>query len=205
MRVLALCNRTRNMVRPWLEAGHEAVTVDMQPADVDEPGRTHIVADVREFRPEGRFDMVFAFPPCTHLAVSGARWFRDKGLPKLIEALQIVNACREICEDLGAPYMIENPVGTLKTYWRDPDHTFNPCDYALYSPEPEEDAYTKRTCLWTGHGFIMPQPAPVAPVKGSAMHRLPPSADRGDLRSVTPLGLAYAVFEANAPYLARAA
>lgn len=204
LRVLSLCDRTGNMVRPWLEAGHEAVTVDLQKEPERQAGRTHVVADVRALK-SADADIVFAFPPCTHLAVSGARWYRDKGLPKLIEALQIVEACRALCEAAGAPYMIENPVGTLATYWRDPDHTFHPVHYAGYAPEPDADAYTKKTCLWTGGGFVMPDRKPGEPTLGSLMHRLPPTDDRADIRSATPLGFAYAVFLANHSRLARAA
>ena len=116
---------------------------------------------------------------------------------KEIEALQIVEACREICEASGVPWMIENPVGSLATYWRDPDHKFHPVHYSGYAPEPEADQYTKKTCLWTGGGFIMPDRKPGEPTLGSMMHRLPPSDDRADIRSATPLGFAYAVFEAN--------
>lgn len=209
MKVLALCNRTRNMIAPWLDAGYEAVTVDMQEADRQEAGRAHLVRDVTTLTAEWIIDlapaMVFAFPPCTDLAVSGARHFRDKGLPRLINALRIVNACRELCEASGAPYMIENPVSTLSTYWRDADHTFDPADFALYAEDPDSQAYVKKTCLWTGGGFIMPQRASVPPVLGSKMWRLPPSADRADLRSETPKGFARAVFEANHPFLRAAA
>lgn len=130
--VLSLCDRTGNMVKPWIEAGCRAVTVDLQQASVSMSGRTHIACDVRELVPAvlGRPSIVFAFPPCTHLASSGARWFKGKGMAMLIEALQIVEACRALCEELDAPYMIENPVGTLATYWRDPDHTFHPVHFA---------------------------------------------------------------------------
>ncbi len=198
MRILSLCDRTGNMVRPWLEAGHEAVTVDLQPAAWAHSRRTHLKADVRQVGhlSLGRFDFVAAFPPCTHLASSGARWFRDKGLGKLIEALEIVEACRVICEKSGAPYMIENPVGTLATYWREPDYTFHPVHYAGYGDEADE--YTKKTCLWTGNGFVMPPRKPGEPTLGSLMHRLPPSEDRADLRSATPMGFARAVFLFNA-------
>lgn len=154
--VLALCNRTRNMVAPWIEAGYEAVTVDLKDADSVETGRRHIVGAVegltQAFVAGLKPSIVFAFPPCTDLAVSGARHFRDKGLPRLIRALQTVNACRELCEASDAPYMIENPVSTLATYWRAADYTFNPSDFALYADEPEGQAYLKRTCLWGGGG-----------------------------------------------------
>lgn len=194
--ILSLCDRTGNMVRPWVDAGYHAVTVDMQPASWEHARRHHHVADVTTWKPDGCFDFVSAFPPCTHLAVSGARWFRDKGLSALIDALRVVEACRVICETSGAPYMIENPVGTLATYWREPDYTFHPVHYAGYGDVSDE--YTKKTCLWTGGGFVMPDRKPGEPTLGSLMHRLPPSDDRADIRSATPVGFARAVFEANA-------
>ena len=194
--ILSLCDRTGNMVRPWCDAGYRAVTVDLQPADWTHPLRTHIQADVRHIKPMPA-SMVFAFPPCTHLASSGARWFRDKGLSALIEGLELVEACRSLCDGIGAPYMIENPVGQLASWWREPDHTFHPVHYAGWSPEPAADEYTKKTCLWTGNGFVMPDRKPGEPTLGSLMHRLPPSEHRADLRSATPLGFSYAVFHAN--------
>lgn len=202
--ILSLCDRTGNMIKPWVDAGFRAVTIDLQPAEWKHPLRTHIQADVRYIKPMPA-KMVFAFPPCTHLASSGARWFRDKGLAALIEGLEVVEACRSLCEQIGAPYMIENPVGQLATWWRDPDHTFHPVHYAGWSPEPANDEYTKKTCLWTGHGFVMPDRKPGDPTLGSLMHRLPPSDDRADLRSATPLGFAYAVFNANANAVSQAA
>jgi hypothetical protein len=212
--VLSLCDRTGNMVKPWVDAGYGAITVDTQPgANLRNVPRTHWQKDVRELVGKIGWNpcVVFAFPPCTHFAVSGARWFKGKGLDVLIEALEIVNACRKICEASGAPWMLENPVGTLSTitesYWQAPSHSFNPNDYG--------DPYTKKTLLWTGCGFVMPPivkpgdllspPTWVEPTEGSKMHLLPPSADRADLRSETPMGFARAVFQANAPHLKVAA
>lgn len=210
--ILSLCDRTGKMVLPWLEAGYDAITVDVQEQVNPHPRRKHWKSDVRHARGYMQhLVFVAAFPPCTHFAVSGARWFREKGLDVLVEALEIVNACRKICETSGAPWMLENPVGTLstitETYWRGPDHSFNPNDYG--------DPYTKKTLLWTGGGFHMPpvikpgdmfeSPTWVEPSEGSKMHLLPPSADRADLRSETPEGFARAVFLANAPHLRREA
>lgn len=207
--ILSLCDRTGVMVKPWVDAGYKAVTVDVEERAHPLPMRKHIIRDVRQFSMElyGPFVFVAAFPPCTHFAVSGARWFRGKGLDLLIEALEIVNACRKICEASGAPWMLENPVGTLstitETYWKQPSHSFNPCDYG--------DPYTKKTLLWTSDDFVMPpvirpgdmfaEPTWVEPTEGSKMHRLPPGPDRADLRSETPRGFAEAVFRANAPHL----
>lgn len=139
MNVLSLCDFTGTMVKPWIEAGHSATIVDIQhtwgkPGD---DGIARVKADVRYYQPASGYDIVFAFPPCTHLANSGARWMSDKGLPKLIEGLTLVNRCRELCESIGAPYMIENPVGQLSTYWRKPDYMFDPCDYG--GPVHEKD------------------------------------------------------------------
>lgn len=189
------------MVQPWLEAGYRAVTVDLN----DPPGlnenRSHLVQDVINLQSDFAKGAicVFAFPPCTDLAISGARWFKDKGLSALIRNLQIVDACREICEASGAPWMLENPIGTLATYWRDPDFSFDPCDYG--------DPYTKRTCIWCGGGFVMPtkvaqgdmfsEATIVDPVQGSLIYKMPDSNGRKELRSETPMGFARAVFKAN--------
>ena len=202
MVVLSLCDYTGNMVKPWAKAGYECICVDIRhPAgEHTRDGITFVGADIRYWLPPKKdYAIVFAFPPCTNLAVSGARWFKDKGLRGLIEGLELVERCRAICEWSGAPYMIENPVSTLSTYWRKPDYTFDPCDYGGYL-NPPGDAYTKKTCLWVGNGFVMPPKKPVPPVEGSKMHLMPPSKDRGHLRSVTPMGFAEAVFQANAKH-----
>lgn len=197
MHVLSLCDRTGNMVRPWLEAGVRCVTVDLREAENAHPLRTHIVGDVRGLRLDSSPTFVFAFPPCTDLASSGARWWKDKGLRAIIDSLELVEACREICLRTGAAWMLENPVGALATFWRRPDHYFHPVHYAGYSPSPDADGYSKKTCLWTGGGFVMPDRKPGEPTLGDMIHRMSPSPDRADKRSATPLGFAYAVFAAN--------
>lgn len=200
--VLSLCDHSSNMVRPWAEAGFECYCIDLKhPRGTTTEGNIHKVGDdvlwfanyeVSDLKP----CIVFAFPPCTHLAVSGARWFQAKGMDALIGALQVVNACRKICEHSGAPYMIENPISTLATYWRKPDHIFDPCEYGGYEGGAG-DTYTKKTCLWTGGGFRMPAKKPVLALEGSRMHLMPPGENRAELRSLTPEGFARAVFEAN--------
>lgn len=196
--VLSLCDKTSNMVKPWADAGYECFIVDIQHKGVSREGNiTRVGASVTEYLPPLRdWKIAFAFPPCTHLAVSGAAHFKKKGLGKLIEALTLVEYSRRTLEMLECPWMLENPVGTLSTYWRKPNYLFNPCDYGGYLPNGG-DAYTKKTCLWTGNGFVMPKMKPVEPTEGSKMNKLPPSKDRADLRSITPMGFARAVYEAN--------
>jgi hypothetical protein len=197
--VISLFDHTTNMVAPWADAGFLCYCVDIRhpPGERREGNIIRVGADVREWLPPyAVVAAVFAFPPCTDVAVSGARWFQDKGIGSLIGALQLFEAAVRIAEWTQAPYMIENPVSTVSSYWRKPDFVFDPCDYGGYLT-PQGDAYTKRTCLWTGNGFVMPKTKRVAPVEGSRMHLLGPAANRGAKRSVTPTGFAQAVFEAN--------
>lgn len=201
MTVISLCDLTGNMVRPWAEAGYTCVCYDFQHsirADrVEAVGAGSITyrwADVRsltyaDIRSEWDVDIMFAFPPCTNLAVSGARDFRRKGLRGLIDALEAVEACRVLCETTFAPWMIENPVSRLSSCWRKPDFMFDPCDYG--------DPYTKKTCLWTGGGFAMPPKDRVEPTMEGHIWKMPPSPERANLRSATPMGFARAVFQAN--------
>jgi hypothetical protein len=198
--VVSLFDFTCNMVQPWAEAGYLCYCVDLKhPAGEHRDGNiVRVGADVREWLPPfAPIKILFAFPPCTHVAASGARWFKDKGLGGLADSLQLFDASVQLAEWTKAPYMIENPVSTVSTYWRKPDFTFDPCDYGGYLT-PAADRYTKKTCLWTGNGFVMPKRKPVFPTEGSKMYRLPPSPCRAALRSETPKGFAKAVFLSNA-------
>ncbi len=202
--VVSLCDLTGNMIRPWAEVGYECWCIDIQHGSgMRQEG--NIVwwgADVLKWSiPSNRsYAIAFAFPPCTHLSASGARWWKGKGLTVLAESIRLVGRCAELCDEIGAPWAIENPVGSLSSYWRQPDSRFDPCDYGGYL-EPPGDAYTKRTCLWTGNGFAIPIPRPVFPFEGSRMHFVPPSEDRANIRSETPQGFAKAVFLTNEPLI----
>lgn len=204
--IVSLCDRTGNMVRDWAAAGWTCYCVDVQHS-IRKPRQDgniwFVWGDARSWCPPSgkRIHALFAFPPCTDVAGSGARDFLTKGSMLLDDAINLFTACRQAARFSGAKWMIENPVGVLSNipHIGKPSHYFHPCDYAGYLAESEqaEEAYTKRTCLWTGGGFVMPPTRRVDPILGSKMHRLPPSDDRGDLRSVTPRGFARAVFEAN--------
>lgn len=200
--VLSLCDHTGNMVRPWARAGYECICVDIKNDGKDEErvgdGIIYFVeADIKEYLPPRTdFEVAFAFPPCTNLAVSGARWFEQKGIDGLASGLELVERSKRLLEWTGAPWMLENPVSTISSYWRDPDHTFHPFEFAPYTERDEE--YRKKTCLWTGGGFEMPDPHPEAPADGDdRIHKMPPSDDRSEVRSETPMGFANAVFESN--------
>lgn len=197
--VLSLYEQSGNMARAWANEGYEVVAVDLA-ADahtecVGEGTIEYVSTDIREWIPPRRdYAFVAAFPPCTNLAVSGARWFKDKGLSGLSDGIELVEQARDIAEWADAPWMLENPVSTLSTYWRKPDYSFHPYEYDNFTPD--DNAYSKKTCLWTGGGFEMPDTDGVEDYD-DRIHKMPPSEDRSKKRSVTPTGFANAIVLAN--------
>lgn len=211
---VALYCRSPNMAQPWLEAGHTAVLVDLQHPEGESREEAwngtlvRIGADMLSWVPPrwlAKDEVAFlaAFPPCDHMAVSGARWFAGKGLGKLAHSIQLFDRAAFWAEWFEAPYLIENPVSTISTYWRKPDHKFHPWHFSAIEPA---DGYTKKTCLWTGNGFRMPAPQIADGVEpDDRIHKAPPSPDRANFRAETPLGFARAVYAENRNWFRRAA
>ena len=204
--ILSLFDESGAMVKPWTDAGYDAIIVDMQhPAGVTRIDERTIAigANIRDiiFTLEGLGDIVFvtAFPPCTDLAVSGARWFKAKAAKNhqfQFEAMELVYIAKHIANHHNVPYMIENPVSRISTLWRKPDFIFQPYEYSGLC---SDDNYTKKTCLWTGNGFAMPVPNYDPSIEvDDRIHKMGPSPERAKMRSKTPMGFARAVFEANA-------
>ena len=100
-------------------------------------------------------------------------------------------ACYMAANWAHCPYMIENPVGRISGISGEFQHTFDPWQFG--------DGYQKKTCLWTGNGFIMPEPLVVEKPEDceQKIWKMAPSEDRADKRSETPMGFANAVYEAN--------
>lgn len=210
--VISLCDKTGHMVEPWVEGGYNAVLVDPQhPRGIRTEGRitrvgatildaiNHISAIVRG----GGVVAVFGFPPCTDVAVSGARWFEEKRKKDphfQAKAALVAEQCRMIGAIAGVPWLFENPVSQFSSIFGKPQHTFHPHEFTGYCAD---DNYTKKTCLWTGGGFIMPAPKKDASLDApdNRIHACPPSDERANIRSATPRGFARAVFQANAPHL----
>lgn len=204
--IISLCDLTGNFVRPWVAEGYRAILVDPQHEVTTHGKITRLACTVEEALPSIRelirgdcIAVVAAFPPCTDLAVSGARWFESKREADPLfqaKAIAVAEQCRMVGELSGAPYFVENPISVLSSAWGKPDHAFDPCDYTAWEIG---DNYTKRTCLWTGNGFKMP-PAHTDKALGppdDRIHKAPPGPDRANFRSATPMGFARAVFEAN--------
>ena len=197
--ILSLFDLTGNMVRPWVDSGnYEGICVDLEPAP-NEPGITHLQADMLEWVPDreiiDRVAFVASFPPCTDIAVSGAKHFKNKGLGRLSKAIELFSKAVFWGEWFGKPYFVENPVSTISSYYRKPDFLFHPWEYSGYCMD---DCYTKKTCLWTGNGFVMPEPNhPHGIEPDDRIHKAPPGPNRANFRSATPMGFARAVYEAN--------
>lgn len=206
-----LCNLTMNMAQPWLDAGFRVVMVDPQHAESSVDGLVERISGTilgamsrlsAIIRTENVV-FVFGFPPCTDVAVSGSRWFHAKRLADphfQSKAAIVAEQCRMIGAVAGCPWGFENPVSVFSSIFGRPSHTFNPHDFTLLCAD---DNYTKKTCLWTGGGFVMPKPerdmALGAP--DNRIHAAPPGPERANFRSATPRGFAQAVFSANRPAL----
>lgn len=136
MMVLVACEESQTVTIELRERGHYAMSCDILPCS---GGRQdwHIQADVRKVVREG-WDMVIAFPPCTHLASSGARWFPEKRADgRQQDAIEFFMYLANLpCEKIA----IENPVGIMSTEWRKPDQIIQPYQFG--------DPFEKKTCLW---------------------------------------------------------
>ena len=196
----------------WVDRFDGGGSIRYHKSDLHNIGNLDAIHDAFEGE-EVTFAM--AFPVCTDLAVSGAAHFkrkREKNPGFQREAANYAIWCAELFDALDCPYFIENPVSVLSTLWRKPDYSFHPFEYGGYiDPEHAEhpkwpeyiapmDAYTKKTCLWTGGYFVMPDKSPVEPEVGYSRQHLKlggKSQKTKNIRSATPRGFAQAVFNAN--------
>jgi len=197
--VLSLYDLTGKMVLPWHQAGYTCMIVDIQhPRGVSktEDRLYKIGVDILEWIPPLEdYRIVFSFSPCNDMAVSGARWFQDKGLSALASGIALFSRGKDIGQWSRAPWMAEHPVSTISSYYRKADYIFSPHEFDGYTQE--DNNYTKKTCIWHGNGFKIPSIKKPSQNPDNRIHRMPPSKDRANLRSATPMGFANAVFVAN--------
>ena len=177
MRVLIGCEFSGVVRSAFRKRGHDAWSCDLLPAEDGSP--YHIQGDVLEILGEN-WQLAIFHPPCTHLAVSGARWFALKQREQS-EALEFVRAL------LMAPIpriALENPIGVISSRIRKPDQIIQPWQFG--------HGETKATCLWLKN---LPCLRPTSIVSGrlARVHHMPPSPTRGKERSRTFLGVAEAM------------
>ena len=177
---MSLCDYTGAWPEPYADAGYDVIRVELTDGQ-----------DVRLLRADDLPPIhgILAAPPCTAFAVSGARWWKDKGDKAILDGLSVVDACVRLVTALDPEWWcLENPVGRLIHYLGMYRMTFNPCDYG--------DPYTTRTCLWGNFNTNLPR-TPVEPEGKSRIHHMSPGPERGRLRSITPPGFARAFFDVN--------
>lgn len=176
LRVLVACEFSGRVRDAFAAKGHDAWSCDLLPTESD---GNHYQCDVREIINLG-WDIMIAHPPCTHLAVSGARWFKYKRKEQ-DEALEFVRHLLEAPIDKIA---LENPVSIISSRVRKPDQIIQPWQFG--------HGETKATCLWLKN---LPKLEPTNIVDGreSNIHRMPPGKDRWKKRSLTFSGIATAM------------
>ena len=198
MNVLIACEESQEVCKAFRERGHEAYSCDLQDCSGGHP-EWHIMGDVLPLlngncsfitrggqlvNIDGRWDLIIAHPPCTHLASSGARWFREKQMDYrqqkscvLFMQMMLANADR---------VAVENPVGIMSRCYRRPDQIIQPWQFG--------HGETKATCLWLKN---LPELVPTEIVEGREQRvwRMPPSANRAKERSKTYPGIAKAMAE----------
>lgn len=205
MIILVACEFSGTVRRAFRERGHDAWSCDLLPADDGDPH--HEQCDVAELIGYPHWDMIISFPPCTHLSVSGARYFKNKQKQQA-DALDFVRLCLDPPDNgRGSPRKIcmENPVGVISSRIRKPDQIIQPWQFG--------DNASKKTCLWlrnllplqpTKHvmprnvwfnGGLLGDPARWENHTENGQNRLAPSADRWAKRSLTYPGIARAMAE----------
>ena len=176
MRILVACEYSGVVRDAFIAAGHDAVACDLLPTERPGP---HYQGDVRDILNDG-WDLMVAHPPCTHLAVSGARWFKDKRAEQA-EALEFVR----LLMDAPIPRIaIENPVSVISSRIRKPDQIVQPWQFG--------HGETKATCLWL-KGLRPLYPTHIVAGREARVHRMPPGPDRWKERSRTFTGIAAAM------------
>ena len=177
MNILIACEESGTVRDAFIARGHNAWSCDLLPSRVPGP---HIIGDAEVACRTRPWDVMIAFPPCTHLASSGARWFREKAVRQK-NALDFVRSLLAAPIDMIA---LENPIGIISTQIRKPDQIIQPWQFG--------HGETKATCLWLKN---LPNLMPTNIVDGreARIHRMPPGPNRARDRSVTYQGIAEAM------------
>lgn len=187
IKILVACEESQAVTIEFRKRGFMAFSCDIQECSGEHP-EWHLQQDVLPLLEQG-WDAIIAFPPCTNLAASGARWFEQKRKDGRQQAsidffMQFAN--------LDIPYCIENPIGIMSAVWRKPDQIIQPWQFG--------HGETKSTCLWL-HNLPQLQPTNIVEGREQRIWKMAPSKDRGKLRSKTFSGIAQAMAQQWGDYL----
>jgi len=175
-RILIACEYSGRVRDAFRALDHNAMSCDLLPSEVPGP---HYQGDVRDIINDG-WDLLIAHPPCTHLAVSGARWFKDK----LVEQQEALDFVRMLLDAPIPRIALENPISIISSKIRKPDQIVQPWMFG--------HGETKATCLWL-KGLPLLTPTDVVEGREAKVHRMSPGPDRWKDRSRTYLGVARAM------------
>lgn len=188
MKILVACEYSGTVRRAFAALGHEVTSCDLLPSD--DNSKDHYQGDVFDLLKNNKYDLMIAHPPCTHLAVSGAAWFkakRESGVQQ--EALEFV---RRLMDTDIPKICIENPVSIISTQIRKPEQIIQPWMFG--------HTEQKKTCLWLKNlpnlvdtNNVYDEMMTLPRKDREKMHYLPPSPDRWKLRSKTYQGIAVAM------------
>lgn len=180
MKVLVACEESQAVCKEFRKLGHEAYSCDIVPCSGGHP-EWHLQQDVLPLLKE-KWDMIIAFPPCTHLAVSGARYFEQKR--KDGRQQQGIDFFMEFTKANCEKIAIENPIGIMSTHYRKPDQIIQPWMFG--------HGETKATCLWLKN---LPKLEPTNIVDGrdQRIWKMRPGPERAKERSKTFPGIAKAM------------
>jgi len=181
MKILIACEYSGVVRDAFIAKDHTAISCDILPSESDKG--EHYQGDVNDILMAG-WDMIIAFPPCTHLAVSGARWFPEK--QKDYRQQKAIVFFLQLALAPVKKIAVENPIGIMSTLWRKPDQIIQPWQFG--------HGETKATCLWL-KGLPELYPTDIVEGRENRIHRMPPSKNRAKLRSKTFKGIAEAMAE----------
>lgn len=178
MNVLIACEFSGVVREAFIMRGHNAWSCDLLPSEI--PSKNHLKERAEDAIHMMEWDLMIAHPPCTHLAVSGARWFKDKKKEQraALEFVQLLMDApiKKIC--------IENPISIISSKIRKPDQIIQPWQFG--------HGETKATCLWL-KGLPLLKPTKIVTGREHKIHLEPPGPDRWKNRSRTYLGIADAM------------
>ena len=179
MYVLVACEFSGTVRDAFRRRGHDAWSCDLLPSETPGP---HVVGDALEEAYKWPWDLMIAHPPCTHLAVSGSRWFKDKQ----VEQKQALDFVRALLDAPIPRIALENPISIISSRVRKPDQIIQPWMFG--------HGETKATCLWLKN---LPALRPTLVVDGreARVHRMAPGPNRWKERSRTYRGIAEAMAE----------
>lgn len=178
MKILIGCEFSGTVRDAFIARGHDAWSCDLLPTEKPGP---HLQCDLLTVLDRG-WDLAIFHPPCTHLAVSGARWFKEKRAEQLA-ALEFVRSLMSCGVERWA---LENPVSIISSQFRKPDQIIQPWMFG--------HGETKSTCLWLNNLPLL-KPTNIVDGRENRVHRMPPGPDRWKERSRTFQGIADAMAE----------